>query len=225
MSTNTGSGQWRTARLAVQIAAVLNGLTVAATAAAVFAGRDVWPMIFTHDADVIGLAAHVLPILAFSTAVDGFVSIFRGGVCSASCALSSGKKSLPCNQAVIFGRMHSAKLLQIDDALLAGVLTGLGRQLFGAAVALGAYWCCGLPLAVLLAFHLGYGIKGLWIALAVASSLVCIADLALLGRLDWRREAQKIRSSMETEGADGAVSSQERTALTGDNTCTSPLPA
>lgn len=81
----------------------------------------------------------------------------------------------------------------------AGVLTGTGRQLVGAWVAFGAYWCCGIPLALLLAFKLGWGVQGLWTALLVASGLVCLADSAFLGRLNWSKEADRIQDGMERE--------------------------
>ncbi len=69
----------------------------------------------------------------------------------------------------------------------------------GAGVAFGAYWCCGIPLALLLSFRLGYGVEGLWLALLVASGLVCLADSAFLGWLDWDKEAMRIQDSMERE--------------------------
>ena len=73
-----GAGDGRAARLAVRLALCLAALTVTATSAAIWAGRSLWPRIFTHDPRVVALAARVLPILALSSVFDGFVSVFRG---------------------------------------------------------------------------------------------------------------------------------------------------
>lgn len=50
-----------------------------------------------------------------------------------------------------------------------------------------------MPLQVLLAFRLGWGVAGLWWALA-ASSVLQTAVLAALGlRLGWQRETERAR--------------------------------
>ena len=204
VSTNMGAGNWRCARLAVHIALALAALTVTSTSIAILAGRSLWPRIFTQDARVVALTAQVLPILALSSIFDGFVSVFRGGFLPRH--LHAETLHATGNRHVLGGHAQVACCgsLAAQSWWHAGVLTGTGRQLVGAGVAFGAYWCCGIPLALLLSFKLDYGVQGLWLALLVASGLVCLADSAFLGRLDWSKEADRIRSGMEREQDDEA---------------------
>lgn len=53
----------------------------------------------------------------------------------------------------------------------AGVIRGAARQKLGVAVNLGAYWVFGIPLAVWLAFPAGWGVHGLWVGMAVTTTV------------------------------------------------------
>lgn len=46
------------------------------------------------------------------------------------------------------------------------------------AVNLGAYWAFGIPLSVFLAFPTGWGVRGLWIGMAVTTTVQVTHDLA-----------------------------------------------
>ena len=79
-------------------------------------------------------------------------------------------------------------------AVLGSVLRAAGRQATGALWNLGGYWLFGLPLGVALAFRGGYGVTGLWIALASAAGLQALVFLALVLRLDWGAEVGRARA-------------------------------
>jgi multidrug resistance protein, MATE family len=71
--------------------------------------------------------------------------------------------------------LRVAALFQLSDGLQAvgaGVLRGAGVTRFTFAVNMVAYWVVGLPLALLLAFGLGWGVVGLWAAFVVCLALV-----------------------------------------------------
>lgn len=55
------------------------------------------------------------------------------------------------------------------NATCSGVVRGAGRQSLGAASNLVSFWVLGIPLSVLLAFHLKLGVVGLLSGLLVAS--------------------------------------------------------
>ena len=57
------------------------------------------------------------------------------------------------------------------NAVCSGVVRGVGRQALGAVLNVCSFWGVGIPLSVLLAFHFKLGVAGLWIGLAVATSL------------------------------------------------------
>ena len=57
------------------------------------------------------------------------------------------------------------------DCNAAGVIRGAARQKLGVAVNLGAYWVFGIPLAVYLAFPAGWGVHGLWVGMAVTTTV------------------------------------------------------
>jgi Na+-driven multidrug efflux pump len=49
--------------------------------------------------------------------------------------------------------------------------------------------CLGLPISVLLAFKMEWGISGLWGGCLVAATLQSVIIPVILLRLDWRKEA------------------------------------
>ena len=93
MSNHMGAGNYRAAQLSLRAALVMGLGTVLVTATAVFAGRSVWPRIFTKDSRIVALASSVLVILAVSSVFDGLMSIFRGVLSSSSLHPSSGLTS------------------------------------------------------------------------------------------------------------------------------------
>jgi MATE family multidrug resistance protein len=60
------------------------------------------------------------------------------------------------------------------QGVAAGALRGAGDVRFPFVANLGAHWFVGLPLALLLAFHMGWGTPGLWYGLLVGLAVVAI---------------------------------------------------
>jgi MATE family multidrug resistance protein len=70
----------------------------------------------------------------------------------------------------------------------AGVARGGGFQQMGAYVNLGAYYLVGIPLGLLLGFHLKLNAKGLWMG-TLSGSVVNVIILATVTALtDWQKE-------------------------------------
>ena len=66
-----------------------------------------------------------------------------------------------------------------------------------------AYYLLGIPLALVLAFHFGLGLAGLWMGLTVA--LVYSATIgAFIGvaRADWEVEIEKARGRVGAKGSE-----------------------
>ncbi|KAK9105819.1 hypothetical protein Scep_022663 [Stephania cephalantha] len=87
--------------------------------------------------------------------------------------------------------LATSNFLDGIQSVLSGNARGCGWQKIGAFVNLGAYYLFGIPSAVLLAFVLHFGGKGLWsgiiCALSVQASLLLIITL----RTNWEQESIK----------------------------------
>lgn len=68
------------------------------------------------------------------------------------------------------------------------MLRGCGRQKQGAVANLVVNWVVGLTLQVVLAFNRGWGITGLWWALAFSSILQSVVLAVLAVRMRWQHE-------------------------------------
>ncbi|KAL6552560.1 Protein DETOXIFICATION 16 [Orobanche hederae] len=79
------------------------------------------------------------------------------------------------------------------QCVLSGTVRGCGRQKIGAYINLGSYYLVGIPMAILLAFVLGKGGKGLWLGIlcALLVQVVCLFVITL--RTNWEYEAKKAR--------------------------------
>jgi MATE family multidrug resistance protein len=83
-----------------------------------------------------------------------------------------------------------AAFFQLFDglqAVAAGVLRGAGDTRYPFAAAVGAYWVVGFPIAVVLGFPLGYGVRGIWWGLA--AGLVTVSGLLVARFLRLTRHA------------------------------------
>lgn len=72
--------------------------------------------------------------------------------------------------------------------LCAGIARGGGFQQIGAYVNLGAYYLVGIPMGLLLGFHLHLNAKGLWMG-TLSGSVLQVIILAIVTALtDWQKE-------------------------------------
>lgn len=76
---------------------------------------------------------------------------------------------------------------------LSGVARGGGFQEMGAYVNLGAYYIVGIPIGLLLGFHLKLNAKGLWMGTLSGSVLNVIILSIVTALTDWQKEATKAR--------------------------------
>ncbi|XP_061337363.1 protein DETOXIFICATION 8-like isoform X2 [Gastrolobium bilobum] len=77
--------------------------------------------------------------------------------------------------------------------VLSGIARGGGFQQIGAYVNLGAYYLVGIPIALLLGFHLKLRAKGLWMGTLSGSVLQLIILAIVTALTDWQKEATKAR--------------------------------
>lgn len=79
------------------------------------------------------------------------------------------------------------------QCVLSGSVRGCGWQEIGAYINLGSYYLVGIPLAVVLAFILRVGGKGLWFGI-IGALIVQVASLLIITiRTNWDAEAKKAR--------------------------------
>ncbi|KAL1824774.1 hypothetical protein ACET3Z_011552 [Daucus carota] len=77
--------------------------------------------------------------------------------------------------------------------VLSGVVRGCGRQKIGAYINLGSYYIVGIPCAVLFAFVLHIGGKGLWVGIICGLILQGFFFFVLVARINWNEEAMKAK--------------------------------
>ncbi|KAK7290056.1 hypothetical protein RIF29_04203 [Crotalaria pallida] len=77
------------------------------------------------------------------------------------------------------------------QCVLSGTARGCGWQKIGAYVNLGSYYIVGLPSAIVLAFVLHIGGKGLWLGIICALIVQGVSLLIITIRTDWEQEAKK----------------------------------
>ncbi|EXC15934.1 Multidrug and toxin extrusion protein 2 [Morus notabilis] len=72
-----------------------------------------------------------------------------------------------------------------------GVLRGTARPKVGANINLGCFYMVGMPVALVLAYFLGFDFKGLWLGLLAAQWCCALTMLVVLGLTDWDSEAKR----------------------------------
>ncbi|XP_050376052.1 protein DETOXIFICATION 16-like [Argentina anserina] len=77
------------------------------------------------------------------------------------------------------------------QCVLSGTARGCGWQKIGAYVNLGSYYLVGIPLAVLMAFVLQIGGKGLWLGIICALIVQVLSLLTITIRTNWEKEAKQ----------------------------------
>ncbi|KAM0020977.1 putative multi antimicrobial extrusion protein [Helianthus debilis subsp. tardiflorus] len=76
------------------------------------------------------------------------------------------------------------------QTVLSGAVMGSGRQKIGAIVNLGAYYIIGIPLAIVFAFVLHLGGKGLWFGLIIALLAQALFLFILTLCTNWEKEVR-----------------------------------
>ncbi|XP_040997524.1 protein DETOXIFICATION 16-like [Juglans microcarpa x Juglans regia] len=77
------------------------------------------------------------------------------------------------------------------QCVLSGTARGCGWQKIGAYINLGSYYLVGIPCAVVFAFVLHIGGKGLWLGIICALVVQVLSLLTVTIRTNWEQEAKK----------------------------------
>ncbi|KAK6921243.1 Multi antimicrobial extrusion protein [Dillenia turbinata] len=77
------------------------------------------------------------------------------------------------------------------QCVLSGVVRGCGRQKIGALINLGAYYLVGIPCAIMFAFPLKIGGKGLWMGMTSAIFVQMVSLLFVTLQTNWGQEVKK----------------------------------
>jgi hypothetical protein len=96
--------------------------------------------------------------------------------------------------------MYIAAIFQISDgvqAVTAGVLRGMGRQLSVACLNLVGFWLLGGSVGPALTFGAHMGVGGLWWGMAVGLTITAAISIGILSRVDWEAEARAARTRTE----------------------------
>ncbi|KAJ4870795.1 MATE efflux family protein [Raphanus sativus] len=79
------------------------------------------------------------------------------------------------------------------QCVLSGVARGCGWQKIGACVNLGSYYLVGVPLGLLLGFHLHLGGRGLWLGIVTALIVQVLSLSTITLVTNWDKEAKKAK--------------------------------
>ncbi|CAO3614686.1 unnamed protein product [Mucor hiemalis] len=88
-----------------------------------------------------------------------------------------------------------------------GVLNGMGRQHVGAWCNLASYYIFALPIGFWLCFKRGWGLSGLWSALAGSLIVACLLTVVVLLCSNWKKEALKAEERSKEEESNSSCSS------------------
>ncbi|XP_057868198.2 protein DETOXIFICATION 16 [Cryptomeria japonica] len=89
-------------------------------------------------------------------------------------------------------------LLDGIQGSLSGVARGCGRQNLGAYINLGAFYIVGIPMAVLLAFVLHVGGRGLWLGITCGGFTQTVLLFLMTSCTDWEQEARNAEERVNT---------------------------
>ncbi|KAK4735874.1 hypothetical protein R3W88_010135 [Solanum pinnatisectum] len=99
--------------------------------------------------------------------------------------------------AIMIPLLATSNFLDGLQCVLSGAVRGFGWQKIGAIINLGSYYLVGIPCAVLLAFYLHIGGKGLWLGIICALLVQVLSLLFITLRTNWEQEAKKAQERVE----------------------------
>ncbi|KAL9658889.1 hypothetical protein QQ045_018637 [Rhodiola kirilowii] len=91
------------------------------------------------------------------------------------------------------------------QCILSGIVRGCGKQKIGAFCNLAAYYFVGLPSAVILAFILHTGAKGLWLGLVIATFAQALCLLVVTIFTNFEKEADKAKERVQKFSIHGEI--------------------
>ncbi|GAB4860997.1 Protein DETOXIFICATION 16 [Ancistrocladus abbreviatus] len=87
--------------------------------------------------------------------------------------------------------LAASNFLDGIQCVLSGTARGCGWQKIGAFINLGSYYLVGIPSAILLAFVLHIGGKGLWLGIICALIVQVVSLLVVTLRTNWEKQAKQ----------------------------------
>ncbi|PWA66359.1 Multi antimicrobial extrusion protein [Artemisia annua] len=81
-----------------------------------------------------------------------------------------------------------------------GVLRGTARPRIGANINLGCFYLVGMPVAIVLAFFMGFDFQGLWFGMLAAQMSCMVVMLVVLVLTDWDFEAHRAKELTHVGG-------------------------
>lgn len=139
----------------------------------------------------------------------------------------------PDTQADVASLLRILLLIVPLDSLqtvIDGILRGLGKQALAFKVKLCCMWGVRFPLAILLGFHTGLGVRGIWWGSAAGLAATMAIYMALLLRIDWEAEISRCDAAYQRlaspASANGSTLLGRERAHSGDLMCQqfSPVP-
>lgn len=88
-----------------------------------------------------------------------------------------------------------AGLPDTTQHIMSGALRGMGKMTASSVVYLLSYYGLMLPAGYALAFHFGCGVKGIWYAFGIGTSVAVVVFSVIIARTRFKRLAKKISSS------------------------------
>lgn len=165
-------------------------ITLAATAFMIPLGLSMALTVRIGEAHGAGEGARLRPImisgwlLVAGYALLGAMVFLLLGKWLASLFIDSpGVIALSASLLVIVGIFQLVDGLQVASSAM---LRGLQDARLPAVIGFVSYWCIGLPVSALMAFHLGMGARGVWWGLAAGLFVACIT----LGPRLWKHSAR-----------------------------------
>ncbi|XP_024641586.1 protein DETOXIFICATION 16 isoform X2 [Medicago truncatula] len=95
--------------------------------------------------------------------------------------------------AIMLPILAAGNLIDALQSVLAGIARGSGWQKAGAIVYLGSCYLVGIPAAIIFAFVLHTGVKGLWFGIICALIAQAFSLMIITLRTDWEKEANKAK--------------------------------
>jgi MATE family multidrug resistance protein len=87
------------------------------------------------------------------------------------------------------------------QACIGGVLRGLGRQNFVFFLNVIGFWVLAVPIGALLAFPGNQSVHGLWMGMSIGIYTSACIGVAILRKIDWKREVSKAQTRISLENA------------------------
>ncbi|GLJ11092.1 hypothetical protein SUGI_0142700 [Cryptomeria japonica] len=94
--------------------------------------------------------------------------------------------------------LAASSILDAIQGTLSGIARGCGWQKIGAYCNLGAYYLVGIPIAVLLAFVLHIGGRGLWLGIICGLCVQAVLLFLVTSCTDWEQQARNARERVYT---------------------------